>query len=152
MKHSPEKVKAILAIDAPENGMELRSFIGVVNCCRDMCVRRSHALAPLASLTSNKTKWSWGPQQEAAFQMAKKVTAREVMLACPDFSKPFEIHTDASLCQLGAVILQGGKPIAFHSRKLNPARTRSTIMESKSDMLRNRTPDHIISSAEHHCI
>ena len=111
----PEKVKAILAIDAPKNGTELRSFIGAINCHRDMWVRRSHALAPLASLTSNKTKWSWGPQQEAAFQMAKKVTAREVMLACPDFSKPFEIHTHASHCQQAAVISQGDKPIVFHS-------------------------------------
>ena len=58
MKPSPEKVKAILAIDTPENRTELRSFIGTVNCCRDTWVRRSHVLAPLASLTSIKTKWS----------------------------------------------------------------------------------------------
>ena len=56
MKPLPEKVKAILAIDTPKNGTELRSFIGVVNYYQDMWVRRSHALAPLASLTSNKTE------------------------------------------------------------------------------------------------
>jgi len=64
-----------------------------------------------------------------AVDMAKKVIAREVMLAYPDFSKPFEIHTDASHYQLGAVISQGGKPIAFYSRKLNPAQTRYTTTE-----------------------
>ena len=132
MKPSPEKVKAVIAIDAPKNRTELRSFIGIVNYYRDMWVRRSHVLAPLASLTSNKTKWSWGPQQEVAFQMAKKVIAQEVVLAYPDFSKPFEIHTDASHCQLGAVISQGGKPIAFYSRKLNPAQTRHTTAERES--------------------
>ena len=68
-----EKVKAILAIDTPKNRTELRSFICVVNYYRDMWVRRSHALAPLASLTSNKTKWSWGPQQEVAFQRQKRL-------------------------------------------------------------------------------
>jgi RNase H-like domain found in reverse transcriptase len=52
-----------------------------------------------------------------------------VMLAYPDFNKPFEIHTDASHYQLGAVISQGGKPIAFYSRKLNPAQTRYTTTE-----------------------
>ena len=31
MKPLPEKVKAVLAIDAPKNGTELRSFIGIVN-------------------------------------------------------------------------------------------------------------------------
>ena len=86
-------------------------------------------LAPLASLTSTKAKWSWGQQQEIAFQMAKKIIAKEVMLAYPDFSLPFEIHTDASHYQLGAVISQQGRPIAFYSRKLNPAQTRYTTTE-----------------------
>jgi RNase H-like domain found in reverse transcriptase len=61
--------------------------------------------------------------------MAKKIIAREVMLAYPDFNEPFEIHMDASHYQLGAVISQKGKPIAFYSRKLNPAQTRYTTTE-----------------------
>jgi hypothetical protein len=32
--------------------------------------------------------------------------------------KPFEIYTDASSTQLGAVISQDNRPIAFFSRKL----------------------------------
>jgi RNase H-like domain found in reverse transcriptase len=123
------KVKAILAIDAPRNCRELRSFIGIINYYQDMWVRRSHVLAPLASLTSNKAKSSWGPQQEVAFQTAKKIIAREVMLAYLDFNKPFEIHMDASHYQLGAVISQEGKPIAFYSCKLKPAQTRYTTTE-----------------------
>jgi RNase H-like domain found in reverse transcriptase len=115
IKPLPDKVKVILAIDAPQNRRELCSFIGIINYYRDMWVRRSHILAPLASLTSNKAKWSWGPQQEVAFQMAKIIIAREVMLAYPDFNKPFEIHTIASHYQLGAVISQERKPIAFPS-------------------------------------
>ena len=99
------------------------AFIGVINYYRDMWVRRSHVLAPLAALTSKTTKWEWGPKQAKAFDMAKRIIAREVMLAYPDFTKPFVIHTDASHYQLGAVISQGGKPIAFYSRKLNDAQT-----------------------------
>ena len=129
IKPLPDKVKAILAIDTPRTRKELRSFIGIVNYYRDMWVKRSHVLAPLASLTSNKTKWHWGPQQDIAFNTAKKIIAREVMLAYPDFNAPFEIHTDASHYQLGAVISQKGIPIAFYSRKLNPAQTRYTTTE-----------------------
>ena len=51
------------------------------------------------------------------------------MLAYPDFSKPFVIHTDASHYQLGAVISQDNKPIAFYSRKLNDAQTRYMTTE-----------------------
>ena len=54
---------------------------------------------------------------------------REVLLAYPDFDKTFDIHTDASKAQLGAVISQDKKPIAFYSRKLNPAQTRYTTTE-----------------------
>jgi RNase H-like domain found in reverse transcriptase len=41
--------------------------------------------------------------------VAKKIIAREVMLAYPGFKEPFKIHTDASHYQLGAVISQKGK-------------------------------------------
>jgi hypothetical protein len=51
------------------------------------------------------------------------------MLAFPDFSQPFEIHTDASALQLRAVVAQNNRPIAFFSRKLNSAQTRYTTTE-----------------------
>jgi len=54
---------------------------------------------------------------------------RETMLAFPDYNKAFEIHTDGSAFALGAVISQDKKPIAFYSRKLNPAQTRYTTTE-----------------------
>jgi len=94
-----------------------------------MWVRRSHALAPLAALTSKTTKWKWEPQHPKAFAMAKRIIAKETLLAYPNFNKPFQIHTNASHYQLGAVVSQEGKPIAFCSRKLNPAQTRCTISE-----------------------
>ena len=46
---------------------------------------------------------------------------REVLLAYPDLNAPFEINTDASKLQIGAVTSQNGKPIAFYSRKMNSA-------------------------------
>ena len=51
----------------------------------------------------------------------KKIVGRDVLLSYPNFSKEFIIPTDASNTQLGGVISQNGKPIAFYSRKLTPA-------------------------------
>ena len=124
-----DKVKAVMKIAEPKNRKELRSFIGVVNYYRDMWVRRSHVLAPLAALTSKTTKWKWEPQHSKAFAMAKRIIAKETLLVYPDFNKPFQIYTDASHYQLGAVVSQDGKPIAFYSRKLNAAQTRYTTTE-----------------------
>jgi hypothetical protein len=51
------------------------------------------------------------------------------LLTYPNFNKTFEIHTDASKVQLGTCISQEGQPVAFYSRKLNPAQTRYTTIE-----------------------
>ena len=49
----------------------------------------------------------------------------------PDFNAPFEIHTDTSKLQLGAVISQKGKPIAFYSRKMNTSQQNYTTTEKE---------------------
>jgi hypothetical protein len=89
-------------------------------------------LAPLTDLVGeckgtkttrmNKTKkrpWRWDPIHQQAFDNVKAAIAKETVLAYPDFLKPFEIYTDASSTQLGAVITQDDRPIAFFSRKLS---------------------------------
>ena len=125
----PKKVEAIHNIAPPKNKKELRGFIGMVNYYRDMWIRRSDTLAPLTALTSKEAKWRWTEVEQKAFDTMKRIVSRETLLAYPNFSEPFEIHTDASHTQLGAVISQRGKPIAFYSRKLNPAQTRYTTTE-----------------------
>ena len=94
-----------------------------------MWVRRSEILAPLTTLTSKDAKWEWTDVHQQAFDKIKKLVSKETLLSLPDFSKRFDIHTDASHTQLGAVISQNNKPIAFYSRKLNPAQTRYTTTE-----------------------
>jgi transposase InsO family protein len=125
----PKKVQAILNIKSPSNKKELRRFIGMINFYRDMWRKRSDILSPLATLTSKKTKWQWSETHEKAFQLIKQVISKEVMLVYPNFNEVFHIHTDASKTQLGAVISQYNRPIAFYSRKLNPAQTRYTTGE-----------------------
>jgi hypothetical protein len=122
-------VEAIKNIATPTTRRELRRFIGIVNYYRDMWIRRSDVLAPLSSLTSKTTPWHWTDVEQKAFDTMKRIISRETLLAYPDFNKPFIIHTDASHTQLGAVISQDNKPIAFYSRKLNPAQTRYTTTE-----------------------
>mgnify|MGYP002063961838 CR=1 FL=1 len=124
-----KKVEAIQAIQPPRTCKELRRFIGLVDYYRDMWPRCSEILAPLSTLQSNKVKFQWTNIEQEAFKKMKRIISKDVLLSYPDFNKPFTIYTDASHTQLGGVITQNDKPIAFYSRKLNPAQTRYTTTE-----------------------
>ena len=77
------------------------------------------------------TKIIWTPELETAFKETIDMVCTETLLNYPDWSKPFNIHTDASDSQLSAVISQDGKPIAFYSRKLNKAQRNYTTTETE---------------------
>ena len=51
----------------------------------------------------------------------KWILARKTLSDYTNFNETFETHTDASAFQLGAVIIQKGKNIAFYSRKITDA-------------------------------
>ncbi len=71
--------------------------------------------------------WHWDELHHRAFDHRKATIAREVVLAYPDYSKVFEIYTDASSKQLGAVITQENRPIAFFSQKLSTTQCKYSV-------------------------
>ena len=95
----------------------------MVQYYRDLWPRRSHLLTPFTEISSGPKgkKISWNYELEQAFNATKAMICKETLLIYPDWNSPFIIHTDASDYQLGVVISQNGKPIAFFSRKLNKA-------------------------------
>ena len=96
IKPLPKKVEAIHAIASPTTHKPLRQFIGIINYYRDMWKRRSDLLAPLTALCSTAVKWRWTDVEQKAFDLVKAAISKDVLLSYPDFSMPFEIHTDAS--------------------------------------------------------
>ena len=101
----------------------------MVNHYQDMWATRSETLTPLTELISKKKKIHWLPKHQQAFDDMKKIIAQEASLAFPNFKKSFHRHTKASDFQMGAVISQDNKRVAFWSKKLNPAQTRATNTE-----------------------
>ena len=142
VKPQPQKIEAILALLPPKNVRQLRRFLGMVQFYRDMWEKRSEMLAPLTDLvgecgTTKSTKkkgtkkvpWHWDDVHQEAFDRTKKAIAKDVLLAYPNYSEPFDIHSDASKVALGAIISQNGKPIAFFYRKMNSAQMKYTTTE-----------------------
>ena len=66
-----------------------------------------------------------------AFKEAKQMIMTEAMLSFPDFTKPFHLYTDASDIQLGATLVQDGKPLGFYTRKLITAQQSYTVGEKE---------------------
>ena len=87
--------------------------MGVMNYYRNMWSRRSHLLAPLTRLTSIKQIFKWTRVEQDVFEKIKRMVERDTLLTYPYFIETFKIHTDAISFQLGAVMSQKDKPIAF---------------------------------------
>ncbi len=75
--------------------------------------------------------WHWDEIHQKAFDQVKATICQDVVLAYPDYSKPFEIFTDALEKQLGIVITQENRPLAFYSRKLSDTQKRYSVTKKE---------------------
>ena len=57
--------------------------------------------------------------------------ARDALLTYPNFIETFKIHTNITAFQLGAVISQKGKNIAYYSNKLTASQQRYTVTDKE---------------------
>ena len=130
IKPMKNKVAAILNIQRPNNKKEARSFIGMVNYYKSLWPRPAHILVPLGDGTGNKP-FSWDNSKERAFKAMKTLMTSECINKYPDYTKPFNIYTDASDSQLGAAIIQDGNSIAYWSKKLTDTQRNYTTTEKE---------------------
>ena len=94
---------------------------------------RAHILKPLTDQSGLKkgAPLDWTDEMETAFVKMRLLLAADALAAYPDHNKRFDIFTDASDYQLGACIMQDGRPVAYFSRKLNKAQRNYITMEKE---------------------
>ncbi|XP_044510183.1 uncharacterized protein LOC123228802 [Mangifera indica] len=125
------KVTAIVEWTAPTKVSELRSFLGLANYYRRFVRDYSKIVAPLTDLLKKDKPWGWTEECAQAFARVKQAVTTEPVLRLPDFTQPFEVHTDASDRALRGVLVQEKHPIAFESRKLKDAEQRYSAHEKE---------------------
>jgi transposase InsO family protein len=121
VKVDPRKTAAVINWPPPTNLAELRSFLGLATYFRKFLRDFARMAMPLHRMTRKGVPWDWTSTCQTAFDDIKQALTEAPCLAFPDFTQPFEVHTDASLAGIGAVLSQNGRPIAFESRRLTPA-------------------------------
>ena len=125
------KVEAIRNWPTPTSVGHIRSFHGLAGFYRRFVKDFSTIACPLNELTKKNVSFTWGKAQQHAFDELKKRLTEAPLLVLPDFTKTFEIECDASGIGIGGVLMQNGRPVAYHSEKLDGARLNYPIYDKE---------------------
>ncbi|GJW78613.1 ty3-gypsy retrotransposon protein [Tanacetum coccineum] len=112
-----EKIAAIQQWPQPTSFTTIRAFLGLTGYYRRFVQNYARIAAPLTDILKMK-EFKWTEDADVAFKELKQHMQQLITLALPNFTKPFDVTTDASGKAIGAVLSQENKPIAFFSKKL----------------------------------
>jgi len=115
----PTKFQIIKDWQAPSTITQVRAFLGLTGYYRRLIKDYGIICRPLYD-SLRKDDFQWIDRQTQTFQSLKQAMLSPPVLALLDFSKPFILEADASGHGIGAVLMQGGKLIAFFSKTLGP--------------------------------
>ena len=128
MRPGTANLKAIAEMAPPKTYTEIQHFTGMTGFFRRFIKGYSKIAKPLNDLLEGKAsklknkELELTPEALQAFEDLKKLMMAPVLVFA-DFTKPFQLETDASTEGLGAVLLQESDnghyhPVAFASREL----------------------------------
>lgn len=139
IKVNEDKITSIVNLPRPTTVRKIRQFIGMVGWHDAFIKHYSTLLAPITDLLRNTkdahAKPKWTAEAIKSFSDIKDALISAPVLALPDYSLPFDIHTDASNVGIGAMLTQcqnnKHRVIAYYSAKLTPTQQRYMTTEKE---------------------
>lgn len=115
-----KNIEAMRNWSSPTNVRQVCGFLGLAGYYRKFVCKFGLISRPLTDLLKKQSVFVWTEEKEESFQALKKALVTAPVLALPDFSKTFELETDASNKGIGTVLMQEGHPVAYLSKLLGP--------------------------------
>jgi hypothetical protein len=110
-----DKVAAVASWPLPRSPRGVRGFLGLAGYYRKFIRDFGSITAPLTRLL-RKEAFVWTVEADEAFAALKRALSSAPVLQMPDFARQFVVDCDASGTGFGAVLHQGGGPLAFFNR------------------------------------
>ena len=73
-------------------------------------------------------KFEWDDKCQSIFERLKEILVEAPLLIQPTSGKDYIVYSDASRIDLGCVLMQDGKVVAYASRQLKPHEQTITLM------------------------
>ena len=137
----PDKVSAVKSMKEPRNVSEVRRFLGMTNHLGKFMPHLAEKTHPLRELIKKSNMWTWGPQQQQAFDSIKEDLTTPPGLALYNPNVDTLVSADASSYGMGAVLLRQQdstakwKPVAYASRALSKTLTEQRYAQIEKEAL-----------------
>ena len=114
----PEKFEAVMSWERPKSEFKTCSFLGLAGYYKRFIEDFSRLVAPMIRLTRKEAKFEWNDLCERAFQeLMRRLTSTPIMIV-PEQRQTYTVYCDVSKDELGCVLMQFGRVMAYGSRQL----------------------------------
>ena len=105
--------------------------MGMVNYLNRFSPIMAQTSEPLRQLMKKDIPFVWQPEHHRAFQSLKQIITEAPVLAYYDPEKDNVIQSDASLKEIGRVLMPDGKPVCYANQSLNDTESRYSNIEKE---------------------
>lgn len=135
IKPNPDKISAIKKYPIPKTPKEIKQFLGLLGYYRKFIPDFARITKPMTQCLKKGKKITFDAEYTNCFEKCKLLLTNDPILQYPDFSKEFNLTTDASNVAIGAVLSQGpigsDKPVCYASRTLNESEINYSTIEKE---------------------